>query len=182
MFVSPESSIQHLNGFEVVVSTVSDMPGMTIFKGDVNDMRANYTVKIPNVYARFITIQRPGVLTICEIVVIEGGIYKIFNIKPDLNATVQSFIKMMNVLRLLIKLNCSFPATDVIESCDTINPTFPIYVSVKNVSHEVKNLDQHFASKVSSTVLLGIVIGSLLVIIISGALIGVICRYKGAKW
>lgn len=180
MFVSSEFSIQHLNGFEVVVSTVSDIPGMTIFKGGVNDMRSNYTVKIPNVYARFITIQRPGVLTICEIVVIEGGIYKNFNIKPNLNATVQSFIKMMNVLRPLIKLNCSFPATDFIESCDSIK--LPIYVSVKNVSHEVKNLDQHFASKVSSTVLLGIVIGSLLVIIISGALIGVICRYKGAKW
>lgn len=72
--VSLESTIQHLNGFEVMVSNSTDRPGMNVFTGDVNDLRAYYTVYIPDIMARFITIQRTGVLTICEIAVIEGGI------------------------------------------------------------------------------------------------------------
>lgn len=71
---SSESSKHHLSGFEVVVSTAAGMPETTVFEGDVNDVRVDYTVKLTEVMARFITIQRPGVLTICEIIVLEEGI------------------------------------------------------------------------------------------------------------
>jgi hypothetical protein len=47
-----------------------------------------YRISLNNTLARYLTIKRPGVLTICEVILIEGGkqiheqILKIINILP----------------------------------------------------------------------------------------------------
>lgn len=54
--------------------------------------------------------------------------------------------------------------------------------SVTTVTHDEEIPDQHDTSKMCSTVLLGIVTGSVVVIMISGTFIGALFIYKGEKW
>lgn len=65
--------IRQLGGFQMLLSNSSKDEGMVVFNGEKTDSNYTYRVKLSNILSRYITIQRNGILTLCEIIVEEGG-------------------------------------------------------------------------------------------------------------
>lgn len=67
-----EKAFRDLNGFDIILRQNASDPGVT--KRDNKILENNMCeIKVSNTLAKSIEIRRPGILTICEIRVVEGG-------------------------------------------------------------------------------------------------------------
>lgn len=70
-----EKEMHQLGGFRVIISNTTNEDGTIAFVDNMTDIRANYSINMGNILARQITIERFGLLTICEVSVYEGGMF-----------------------------------------------------------------------------------------------------------
>ncbi|XP_060560633.1 protein draper-like [Ruditapes philippinarum] len=71
-----EDSYQQLKGFKLLLfnNTADDKPEMVLSNDSLHTIEENrYELTLNNTLARYIKIERPGVLTLCEVIVIEGN-------------------------------------------------------------------------------------------------------------
>lgn len=74
-----EDVVHHLGGFKLLLSNKSKDDGMVVYKSNPSDSDVIYPVVLHDILSRFVTITRNGILTICEVVILEGGIQQIIN-------------------------------------------------------------------------------------------------------
>lgn len=67
---------QQLEGFQILLSNTSLFDQTISFMDNSSHVSSAYTVEVHNQLARFIKVLRPGVLTICEVSIQEGGSMK----------------------------------------------------------------------------------------------------------
>lgn len=93
VFVS-ENVFQHLGGFKIFFSNGTVEESHTVFVDDSKNASNTYNISLPNIITRIIEVQRPGVLTICEILVLRGG-------KPVLENCIGTDYNDFNVLHCI---------------------------------------------------------------------------------
>lgn len=78
-----EDIVHHLGGFELLLANTSRRvnDGYLVYISNSSDSDIFHSVILQDTLARFITITRFGVLTICEIEIYEGGNVLLFEIK-----------------------------------------------------------------------------------------------------
>ncbi|XP_053392282.1 uncharacterized protein LOC128554967 [Mercenaria mercenaria] len=68
-----ESYYQHLKGFRLYLTNNTAQDSSAINTNTNTNITGNaYEINVPNTLARYVTIKRPGVLTICEVMIFEG--------------------------------------------------------------------------------------------------------------
>jgi hypothetical protein len=73
-----EDSYQQVTGFKLLLlnNTVDDKPVIFLSKDFQHAIKENrFMQTLNNALARYVKIERPGVLTLCEVIVIEGSKY-----------------------------------------------------------------------------------------------------------
>ena len=75
-YTFPEYVARQLNGFEVLLSNSTGDDGANLmFNSHTSDTNYTYPVQLLDTMARYIRIKRYGILTMCEVIVEEGGTY-----------------------------------------------------------------------------------------------------------
>lgn len=74
LVIVSESVVRHLGGFKIYFSnTSSRQEGYFVHEDKTITAENIYNISLPNIVTRSIEVQRFGILTICEILVLQGG-------------------------------------------------------------------------------------------------------------
>ena len=69
-----ERTFRRLGGFQIYFANeTKSHDRMEVYKDDNLNYNSTYNILLPNVLTRIIRIQRPGILTICEVLLSPGG-------------------------------------------------------------------------------------------------------------
>lgn len=65
--------IHHLGGFKLLLANTSKDDGFVVYRSNASDVDVVYSILLHGALARFVTVGRLSILTICEVIILEGG-------------------------------------------------------------------------------------------------------------